>query len=267
MNLNLLRKTIGDRWRSFTVYLGGILAYVLMLCALFPVVQKMTGIQEFLGEYPEALTRFFGVEKLDITSLNGFMVVEFLGVMWVIIVAAFVISFARSQVAGEVKDGPLEFLLAQPIERWKILTGQGTVLLTGTILLVGSTFLGVFIFGAAFGISVAYSGYLSLMPIGCALFIAVAGYSLLFSTVFNNPKKAVMASAALTLVFYLVHFAGAYSSVMEKIDIISIFHYYNPLKVLDSGTVPVRDVLVLLGAGLVFFLLAIWVFRRKDIAL
>jgi ABC-type transport system involved in multi-copper enzyme maturation permease subunit len=74
-----------------------------------------------------------------------------------------------------------------------------------------------------------------------------------------------MASAGLTLFFYVVHFAGAYWRIVEKIDWFGIFHYYDPLRVINSGNVPVKDVLILLAFAIVGFALAIWFFQRKDI--
>ena len=48
-------------------------------------------------------------------------------------------------------------------------------------------------------------------------------------------------------------------------DRFGIFHYYDPLKVLNSGTVPVKSVLLLLAFAVVGFAAALWVFQRRDI--
>jgi ABC-type transport system involved in multi-copper enzyme maturation permease subunit len=74
-----------------------------------------------------------------------------------------------------------------------------------------------------------------------------------------------MAAAGLTLVFYLVHVGGAYSKFFEKVDWFGIFHYYDPLKVLDSGNVPAKSVLLLLAFAAVGFGAALLVFQRRDI--
>lgn len=266
MNLNLALKIARDRWRSTAVFSGALMAYVLLLCAIFPSFQKMTGVQEFFQKnYPETIGKFFGVSKIDISSFNNFMVVELLGVMWVVITVAYVISFAKSVVAGELEEGTLEFLLAQPIERWKVLVTEGAVLAGGIVVLVLSTVLGVFVFGSTFGISISYSGFLSFLPLGCALLLAIAGYSLLFSALFRESRRALMASAGLTLAFYLLHFGGNYSRVVERIDFVGIFKYYIPLSTLESGTVPVRDILVLLAFAAAGFVGALLIFRKKDI--
>jgi ABC-type transport system involved in multi-copper enzyme maturation permease subunit len=56
-----------------------------------------------------------------------------------------------------------------------------------------------------------------------------------------------------------------YSSVVAKIDWFGVFHWYNPLSVLDSGNVPVKSILILLAFAAIGFGAAIAVFQRKDI--
>jgi len=265
MNLNLIRKTVSDRWRGISVYAGGLAAYVLFLCALYPTFRKALAVKQFFAKnYPQALLKFFGVKSFDVSSFNNYIVLELLTIIWVVIVGAFVIGFARYMIAGEVEEGTLEFLLSQPIKRWKVLTSEGSVL-AGIAGLVVTTVLSVFIFGKAFGFRVSYAGFLAFAPLGFALFIAMAGYSIFFSALFREARRALMASAAVIFGFYLLHFAAGYSRVVDKIDYLGIFHYYDPLGVLNSGGVPVRDVLVLLAFGIALFCIALWIFQRKDI--
>lgn len=267
MNWNLIRKTISDRWRGTAVYAGGLLAYVLMLTALFPSVQKVGAFKKaYMKDLPEGLIKFFNLQKFDVTSFDSYMTIQFLGLLWVIVLAAFAISFARNMVAGEIQDGTLELLLAQPIARWKVMTSEGAVLLGGIIGLVATTVVSTFAFGAAFGVKLSYAGYLAFLPLGIALAAAIAGYSVLLSAVMKEPRRVAMAAAGLTLFFYLIHFGGMYSRVLEKFDWFGIFHYYNPQKVLSSGGVPARDVLVLLAFAAVFFAAALLSFQRRDIA-
>ncbi|HEY5530684.1 MAG TPA: hypothetical protein VIK22_01630, partial [Candidatus Anoxymicrobiaceae bacterium] len=139
------------------------------------------------------------------------------------------------------------------------------VLLIGIIGLVVATVLGTITFGAAFGAHITFAGYFAFIPAASALFIAIAGYSIFFSAILKDARRVAMAAGGLTLVFYMLHFAGAYSSIADKIDWLGIFHYYDVLKVLDSGNVPVKSILVLLAFGAVGFSAALLAFRHKDV--
>lgn len=268
MNLSVLKKTVFERWRPTVVYTVGLLAYMLMLTAVYPTFRKMlTAKSELLKDYPKGLLQFFGVERIDAASFSNYITLELLGFIWVVIMAAFVIAFARQMVAGEIDDGTLELLMAQPVARWKVLTTEGAGLLGGIVILVVTTVVGMIVYGSifAYNAGVNYAGYAAFLPVGICLAAAIGGYSVLFSVLLSDPKRAVMASVGLTLFFYLLHFSASYSSILAKVDWFGIFHYYNPMQVIESGNVPLKSVLLLLTFAAVGFGLAVWAFQRKDL--
>lgn len=221
---------------------------------------------ELFEDKYEGVARFFGVQSFDIKSFNNYIVLQFLSLIWVILIAAFVISFARNMISGELEDGTLELLLSQPIERHQLLTSESAALLGGIVSLVVTTILSIIVFGAIFQVGVTYGGYLSFMALAIALFVAIAGYSVFFSALFKESRRAAMAAAGLTLAFYLLHYAGSFWSIADKIDWFGIFHYYTPLEVINGSGFPFKSVLILLVFGAVGFAAAQWAFRRKDIA-
>ena len=267
MNIKVLRKNLSDRWAGTLVYVLGIFGYLLMISAVYPSFKKaLAAKSELLKNYPKGLLQLFGVKSLNAASFSNYITVELVGFIWVIIMAAFVIAWTRAMISGEIRDGTMELLLAQPVERWEVLVSEGTGLLGGIIAVTLATVLGIIVWGSAFGGKMAYAGYAAFIPLGVCLALAIAVYSLLFSALLDDPRRAVMASAGLTLFFYVLHFVSQYSKVVAKIDWFGIFHYYNPLAVLDGGGgVPVKSILLLLAFAVVGFGLAGWVFQRKDI--
>ncbi|MHB8896070.1 MAG: ABC transporter permease [Candidatus Geothermincolia bacterium] len=268
MNKNVFNKTVFERWRATLVYVVGLLAYMLMLTAVYPTFRKMLATKsELLKNYPKGLLEFFGVKSIDAASFSNYITLELLGFIWVVIMAAFVIAFARQMISGEIHDGTIELLMAQPVARWKVIVSEGLALLVGIVVIVVTTVVGMIAFGSAFASSagINYAGYAAFLPVGVCLAAAIAGYSVLFSVLLDDPRRAVMASVGLTLYFYLIHFAASYSKIIAKIDWFGIFHYYSPMSVIDSGRVPVKSVLLLLAFAAVGFGAAIWVFQRKDI--
>lgn len=266
MNVHVLRKNLSDRWAGTLVYALGIIGYVLMLTAVYPTFKKtLTTKSALLKNYPKGILQFFGVKSINAASFSNYITVELVGFIWIIIMAAFVIAWTRAMISGEIRDGTMELLLAQPVERWEVLVSEGTGLLGGILAVTLATVLGIVAFGSAFGGKVAYAGFAAFVPLGVCIALAIAGYSLLFSALLDDPRRAAMASAGLTLFFYVLHFVSQYSKVVAKIDWFGIFHYYNPLAVLDSGGVPVKSILLLLAFAVVGFGLAGWVFQHKDI--
>ena len=266
MNLTLLRKNLSDRWGGTLVYALGIMGYILMITAVYPTFKKtMAAKSQLLKNYPKGLLQFFGVQNINAASFNNYMTIELVGFIWVIIMAAFVIAWTRAMISGEIRDGTMELLLAQPVERWKVLVSEGAGLLAGIAALTVVTAVGAIAFGSAFSAKVSYAGFAAYLPLGICLGLAIAGYSLLFSALLDDPRRAAMAATGLTLFFYVLHFVSQYSSVVAKIDWFGVFHWYNPLSVLDSGNVPVKSILILLAFAAIGFGAATAVFQRKDI--
>ncbi|HEY5527405.1 MAG TPA: ABC transporter permease subunit [Candidatus Anoxymicrobiaceae bacterium] len=268
MNKNVFNKTVFERWRATVIYAVGILGYMLMVTAVYPTYKKMlTEKADLLKNYPKGLLQLFGVKNINASSFTNYITLELLGFIWVIIMVAFVVAFARNMISGELKDGTLELLMSQPVPRWKILTSEGMAMLAGIVGLVVTTVLGVIVFGSAFASSggVNYAGLAAFIPVGICLATAIAGYSVLFTVLIKDPRRVIMASVGLTLYFYLIHFAAGYSKIVDKIDWFGIFHYYDPFTVIERGTVPAKSVLVLLAFTAVGFGAAIWAFQHKDI--
>jgi len=246
------------------IFAGVIVVYSIFVAAVYPSVSKMKN--EYAQNMPKALAKLFGAESFDLTSFDNFVSVQFLSLMWVILVAAFIIAMARRMVAGELRDGTLEFLLSQPVRRWKLLSVQALLLLAAIAGFVLLTVASLVASAAAFGIETSLSGFAVFMIPATSLMIAIAGYSILFSAVFSEPGKAAMAAAGLTLLFYLLNFAASYWTGIEKLGWLSIFKYYRPLEVLQNSSVGALDVVVPACFGLACFAAALVVFQRRDVA-
>jgi ABC-2 type transport system permease protein len=265
MNWNLALKTLNDRWKSTLFYGIGLAAYTLMITAIYPSFKNMPNVDEFLENYPEELLRFFGASEFDFTNFNSYINIEFLGLMLVIIVGVYVFAFARSVTAGEMKDGTLELLVTQPIERWEIVASKSAVMLAGIVALMVTVVLSIFAFGSMFGVGVSYSGFASFLPVAIALFLCIGCYAILLEVIM--PRGGTMAAVGLTIGFYLINFIGRSVSSVSAIRYFSIFNYYDPSKVLAEGTVPWLDVLVLVGVGLACVAAGAYIFQHRDLNL
>lgn len=265
MNANLARKTLGDRWKNSIFYGIGLVAYTFLLVSIFPSFQNFPQVEQFTENYPEELLRFFGSGELDFTQFGSYMNIEFLGLMMVIIMGAYVFTFARSITAGEVKEGTIELLVTQPVERWEIVATKSAVMLAGITALLTATVVSIMAFGSMFGIEMSYSGFASYLPLAIALFVCIAGYSLLLTVII--PKGGTMAAVGLTIAFYVLNFIGESVSSVSWVKFASIFHYYDVGGVLESGTVPWLDILVLAGVGAAALAASAYLFQHRDLTL
>ncbi len=265
LDTNLAKKSIKDKWKTTLFYITGVCSYILMLTAIYPSFKNMKGIEELGKSYPKEILKLFGASEINIADFSNYVTIEFLSLIAVIIVGAYVFSFARSIISGELKDGTLELLLSQPVERWKVISTQVIIMLAGIISIIVSIVVSVFIFGTAFKLSVSYSGFAAYIPVAFSFFFCIGGYTLLLTAIF--PKRGTIAAIGLTLVLYMINFAANVAEPIQGLRFLSIFNYYDPAHVLKTGTPPAADIAVLLAVGVLCYTAATIKFERMNITM
>lgn len=264
LNTNLAKKIIKDKWKSTLYYITGVSSYMLMLAAIFPSIKNMKGIEELIESYPKEILKLFGASEINITDFSNYVTMEFLGLISVVIIGAYVFSFARGMISGELKDGTLELLLSQPVERWKVISTQVIIMIAGITSIIVSIVVSAFVFGTAFKLSVSYRGFAAYIPVAFSLFFCVGGYTLLFTAIF--PKRGTMTAIGVTLVLYMLNFAASVSEPVHKLRFLSIFNYYDPAGALKTGTPPAVDIIVLITLGTLCYIGATIKFDRMNVA-
>lgn len=262
MNKNLFLRTVKDNWLRLVIFALVLIFYSWMIVSFFPTIEK--SYANLWENIPEGLKSFFMAQNVAPDTLEGFITVEFVG-MWIIIMAAFVISFANKIIVKEIEDGTLELLLSHPVSRSQVVVSRALVLVLGLVLLIIVTVGTILLTAQAKDIEAQAKGYLALGLIGFFLFLAVWSYSLIFSAVFSERSRATFLSTGLTIFFYLFDFLAKYSQTIEKVNFLTIFHYYQPSELLSQGTINWSDAGILLLISLICFSVALIIFKKRDI--
>ena len=97
------------------------------------------------------------------------------------------------------------------------------------------------------------------------LFLAIMGYSYLFSASSSDWGKSVLLGTALTVAFFFLDFAASLFDFLGPLGFISIFHYYDPVGIATTGAFPLISVAILMGIALITFATAVVLFQRRDI--
>lgn len=250
------------RWTVFW-YALGVSLYAVMIVSFYPTVRDNAAMMEqYIQALPQALMEAFGVT--DMASFPGFIGGEFLNVMWPLIVSIFIIMAGAATVAREVERGTIELLLSVPSSRTKLLVGKLAALLIGILALVAVT-IGALMLGAVVvDETLELENLLALGAVLVSFAIAVAGYSVLFSSFSKERGKAAGMAAGLTLAFYLAWVVSGLSEDWEWLKNVSIFTAYEPQRALESGHLELSQLGPLIGVGLVCIVAAIAIFRRRD---
>jgi ABC-type transport system involved in multi-copper enzyme maturation permease subunit len=170
--------------------------------------------------------------------------------------------------AGEIDRGTADVILGLPVSRWEIFFSE-----TAVWLALGAALFAAALCGNLLG-SLGLPAHerpplgrvlLILLNLFC-LYAAVGGLTWLVSSLSERRGRALTIVFLILLALFLLNYLAEFWQPLERIVFLSPLHYHRPVEILVAGTWPWRDLLVLLGAGVVMWLAASVIFSRRDLA-
>jgi hypothetical protein len=101
---------------------------------------------------------------------------------------------------------------------------------------------------------------------GFLVFAVVGAVALVVASVVRTGGRAIGWAAGFALVSYAINYLAQVWSAVEPLGPVSVFHYYDPGKILGVAGLPGRDVLVLAAAAAVAALAAHLLVERRELA-
>jgi ABC-2 type transport system permease protein len=177
-----------------------------------------------------------------------------------------VVSRASDAIAGDIERGTILFVLSRPVSRGALLLGKTAEIVLSLGLVVAGS-----VGGTALGITLVDLGEaINLWPfvlIGLnayALFLALAGVTLIISALSNSAAAVAGWATAFALLAFTADFLAGLP-VINLLGILSPFRFYDPQTIVASGNLPLVNTFVLLLTFLVGFIVAGLLFQRRDI--
>lgn len=259
-------REISSNKKSFFIWIIILILLILMTFSVYPSFANQAGnIEKFLKSYPDAFIKIFGVDRLDITKILHFFGMEvyvfitLLGSIYSMILGSGIIS-------KEEDDKTIEFLLAKPVSREKIVTSKALSVLSYIL------FFNVILFIADFGILEAFKtdefnikifALLSISAFLLHLTFAALG---LFISVFITKARTLM-SVSLGVVIG-TYFLGLASSLSDRLDIlkyISPFKYVDAIEIIINNKIDYKYIIIMVSIICVSVIGTYLFYHRKDI--
>ncbi len=260
----MVLKTLLDQRRSLVNWGIGLVAMAVIMSALYPSIAGMPSIDKYIQEMPEGMMQFLG-GITDYSTPAGYFSAELYSFMVPLLFLIFGIGFGAGAIAGEEEKGTMDFLLANPVPRWSVVVAKFLAMTAGMLLL------GLF-FWAGMAVCVLVIDIdISLLKIAEATFGALM-LALVFSTLAlfmgslkGNRGMALGLSGGIGVLTYLLNALGGLVDKLKDFRFLSPFYHYMEPNTLKNGIDPAH-LLVLVGLVLLFFVVSIPVFTRRDIA-
>jgi ABC-2 type transport system permease protein len=259
----MLRKALWDiRWTAAWFAVGGA-GYVLLIAVFYPTVRQQSAqFASLLATYPKGFLTALGYS--NITTFSGFLGGEALNLFWPIIIGVFATLGGASMIAKEVEDGTSEIWLSVPAARWRLLLGKFVALAIALAATVIACVVIVAASAAFDNATVTPSGLAAMSAVMLVFLFVIAAYSGLLSSLVSTRAIAAGISFGITVAFYVLWLVGGLADQWKQLKHFSIFTAYTPQKALDTGTVDVVSLAILLAITAVCVAGALVLFQRRD---
>lgn len=266
MNWTVFKAALTLRRISLIWYSVGLIAYGWMIIAFFPLIAENPAYTELAEElFSEELMAAFGGAGLELTTLGGFLGIEYLSLMWVLIVGAAVIIFAAGELAGAVEDGTMEVTLAQPVSRVKVALTRYLAMAAYAVGLCLVTTLSLYLTGFLHGVDVPLDSMVLLFFVSVVVALAIGGLAFMISAMTTGGGRTIGVSFGVMVAMYLADLLGNLNSDYAWLSKMSLFHYWEPHKVIDDLVVAPATWLVFGIAAVVFFAVGMYAFQKRDV--
>lgn len=217
---------------------------------------------------PELVTGLFGGLFSGVDPLEAWLLTLFLHPLVITLLTVATLAVAARALAGEIERGTLDLLLAWPVPRPALVLAAAA-----TIQLVQVTMIATLWAAMHLGFAIgdieppASAGRFVWVALNLwALFAAVSGVSLWFSASGVEQAKAVGRAISFVVVSFFVNLLASLWRAVEVLDLVSVFHYYQPQPIVVDERVPVLHLSVLAAVAATGHLLALASFVRRDVA-
>jgi ABC-2 type transport system permease protein len=260
---DLLRMSIRFERASLIGWSLGLAAYALITVALFPSVRDTPGFTEVLESLPEAFQAFIG-ETASLTTIEGFLTVEYLTYLPILLGVYVIIAGTRTLV-GEEEAGTMDVLMAHGVARTRVVLEKAAALGLTVVAICTAVGLAIALSGLAIAGERDVVGLFLMGLNAVPIALVLAGVALAASAWLRSRRAATVTTIVFLVVSFLVNGFAAVVKSIEGLRYVSVFYYYGESRPLSSGLDWAYVVVfLLLAAGLLG--LAVVGFNRKDLA-
>lgn len=238
-------------------------AFGSMYVLVFPAIGEQA--IEALGDL-----EIYAALGMDIGSFAGYIASVVVQIM-PIILGVYMIMAATGTLGGEEENGTLELVVAMPLPRWQIVMMKAIALMVVSfiiLLIVG--------LGNALSLELVRqttttvvdvtAGQLIVALLGAwPLMVATIMMSMFFAAVLPGRMMALAVMVVIYLASYLLRSISGMVNSLEGLKNLSLFNYVDSTSAVFTDGIHASNVAVLLGIGLVFFLLTLWAFQGRNI--
>lgn len=240
----------------------GVFLYALMMSAFFSSIATMGDqFEALLESYPPEFLAFFPRIE-EFSSPVGYLDTYYFSYM-PLILGIFAIGAGARLLVGDEEEGILDLVLAHPVTRSQLFWGRFAGYLCALGVVIGVGWLGWVLMAAESGLNLSMLELLlPNLPL-LALLVLFGALGLMLSLLLPSRRMASGLTAALLVSNFLLIGISGLNRDLEPVYELTPFYFNQGASAIQG--LNLSWLLGLLGAGLVFILVAWWRFLGRDI--
>jgi ABC-2 type transport system permease protein len=259
----LIRVSLSAQRRAVIGWGIGLAAVALTYAAVYPSIkQSAADLDTYMQNLPDALRSIIGT---DYTSPAGYLRAELFALLGPVLLLVYGIGAGGKAIAGEEEARSLDLLLTTPIPRGRVVVDKAITLALTVLALAALVFVVVIALGPPFGLDVAIANVAAMCVMFFLLGLAFAWFALAAGCATGRRAWASAVAGGVAVVTYVLNAIAPTISGLSWTRALSPFRWYLEPDPLVTG-IHTENVLVLAAVALVCLVVAVWTFRRRDLA-
>lgn len=259
-------KTMWDRRRGFVWWAVGILAITAITVAFWPTLQRDSDILlQLMENLPEGMLNLFGASAAaDFLTGPGFVNSRVFASVGSFIAIFFAISMGTAAIAGEEDRGTMDMLLSNPIPRERIVLETFAAQIVLTAFLAALVWAALVIFNPVLDVGLSLAGT-TAASVGMALLaLSFGSLALMIGALTGKRSLTVGVASGATIATFFINGLAPLIDSIAWTQRLTPFYWLLDHNPLVSGFQ--WQLLVLATVIAVFIAVAVWGFRRRDVA-
>jgi hypothetical protein len=241
-------------------------AYGAIMAWIWPIMRdNAEAFEQYMKIFPPELMAAFGMEG-SLADPGIFFTTYIGGLLWPIMAALAGIVIATRPVAVDLERGFLELPLATGLSRARYLGAVICAHASALAVLAACTILGFWVaaqvVGAPFELGRMIVVALLAWLFACAIAACASGLAVI--TLSRSLAGGIVAVALLGM--YLLNIIAAIEPNLSGLASLSVLHYFKPTQLIDHGTLPLAELVLFALIAVAAWTLALWSFRRRNLA-
>jgi ABC-2 type transport system permease protein len=254
-------KTLWDQRRSLVGWAFGFLAVAIIYGGFYPFASTPE-YGELIESMPAGLAEAFGWDEIN--TPHGYLGSTVFGLLGPVLIIIMAIGVGARAIAGNEEAGHMELLIAHPVTRTRVVAQRAFALLIATVIAALAVFLAILAIRGPVDIDLPI-GNIAATSLNLALLGALFGALALLVGGFVGRRGLVIGvTAVVAVTAYLANGLAPQVEGLAWLQNLSPFYWFNATATLRDGIDPAMT-LLLAGVALVFVLVAVFAFNRRDV--